>query len=134
MFFFRKHCRFLASPLAALMLVVSLPLGTAQAALVSTDQVVQDGGMQSDRERITALIMREDVQRQLRVQGVDPEEATARIATLSDAEVSRMAARIDSMPAGQGVVESVVGALLIVFIILLILDLAGVTDVFSFDR
>ncbi len=134
MLFFRNYCRFLAAPLAALMMAVSLPLGVAQAALVSTDQIVRDGATQFDRDRITGLIMREDIQRQLRLQGVDPEEAAARIATLSDAEVSRIAARIDSMPAGQGVVESAVGALLVVFIILLILDLAGVTDVFSFDR
>ena len=130
MFFVRKYCRFLAFPMAALMMAVSMPLGAAQAALVSTEQVVVKSEIEADRMRIAALIMREDVQHQLQAKGVDPNEALARVATLSDAEIRQSAARIDSMPAGQGVV----GVVLIIFIILLITDIAGVTDIFPFVK
>ena len=75
MFFVRKYCRFLALPMAALMFAVSMPLGAAQAALVSTDQVVETSEIEADRMRIAALMTREDVQRQLKAQGVDPDEA-----------------------------------------------------------
>lgn len=134
MFYIRKYCRFLALPMAALMMAVSMPMGAAQAALVSTDQVVAKSQVEADRMRIAALIMREDVQRQLRAEGIDSDEALARIATLSDAEVEQIAARVDAIPAGQGVVETVVGALLVIFIVLLITDLAGLTDVFPFVK
>lgn len=134
MFYIRKYCRFLAFPMAALMMAVLMPMGVAQAALVSTDQVVAKSQVEADRMRIAALIMREDVQRQLRAEGIDSDEALARIATLSDAEVEQIAARVDAIPAGQGVVETVVGALLVIFIVLLVTDLAGLTDVFPFVK
>ena len=134
MFLIRKYCRFLAFPMAMLLMAVSMPLGVAQAALVSTDKVVAKSAVEADRMRIVALIMRQDVQHQLQAEGVDPNEALARVATLSDIEIRQIAARIDSMPAGQGVVEALVGALLIVFIVLLVTDIIGVTDVFPFVK
>jgi hypothetical protein len=78
--------------------------------------------------------MREDVQNQLQAEGIDPNEALTRVATLSDAEIRQIAARIDSMPAGQGVAEALISALLIIFIVLLITDLVGLTDVFPFVK
>ena len=134
MFFIRKYCRFLAFPMAVLLMVVSMPLGVAQAALVSTDEVVAKSEIEADRMRIVALIMRQDVQHQLQAEGVDPNEALARVATLSDIEIRQIAARIDSMPAGQGVAEALIGALLIIFIVLLVTDIVGVTDVFPFVK
>ena len=132
MFLVRTYCRFLALPMAALMFAVSMPLGAVQAALVSTDQVVEKGAVEADRMRIAALMTREDVQRQLKAQGVDPDEALARVAALSDAEVRRIADRIDAMPAGQDALGTLIGVALIVFIILLVTDLMGVTDIFPF--
>lgn len=132
MVFVRRYCRFLALPMAALMFAVSMPLGAARAALVSTDQVVEKSQVEADRARIAALITREDVQRQLRAQGVDPDEALARVAALSDDEVRRIADRIDAMPAGQDALGTLIAVALIVFIVLLITDLMGVTDVFPF--
>ena len=132
MFHIRKYCRFLALPMAVLMLAVSMPLGAAQAALVSTDQVVEKSEIEADRMRIAALMVREDVQRQLRAQGVDPDQALARVAALSDAEVRRIADRIDTMPAGQDALGTIIGVALIVFIVLLATDLLGYTNIFPF--
>ena len=130
----RKYCRFLALPLAALMFAVSMPLGAVQAALVSTDQVVEKSEIEADRMRIAALLGRDDVQRQLKAQGVDPDEALARVAALSDAEVRRIADRIDTMPAGQDALATIIGVVLVIFIVLLITDLLGVTDIFPFIK
>jgi len=66
--------------------------------------------------------------------GVDPSEVDARIAALSDQEISQIAGHIDEMPAGQGVLGAIIVALLIVFIVLLITDLVGLTDVFPFVK
>ena len=134
MFLIRKYCRFLAFPMAVLLMAVSMPLGVAQAALVSTDKVVAMSEIEADRMRIVALIMRQDVQHQLQAEGVDPNEALARVATLSDIEIRQIAARIDSMPAGQGVAEALISALLIIFIVLLVTDIVGITDVFPFVK
>ena len=66
--------------------------------------------------------------------GVDPEEARARVASLSDREIGQIAGQIDRLPAGQGVLVALIGAALFVFLVLLITDLLGLTHVFPFVR
>ena len=61
-------------------------------------------------------------------------EHARHIAALTDEEARELAARIDALPAGGDGVGSVVGALVLVFIILLITDLLGWTKVFPFTR
>jgi len=134
MLFLRRYCRFIALPMAALMMAVSMPLGVAQAALVSTDQIIDKSEAAADRARVTAFLQREDVRRQLETMGVAPDEATARVAGLSDAEVRQVAARVDELPAGQSVATALISAALVIFIVLLITDLMGLTDVFPFVK
>lgn len=70
----------------------------------------------------------------MRGMGVDPAEAVRRVAVMSDVEIGQIATRIDEAPAGEGAAGAIVGIALLVFIILLLTDLAGVTDVFPFVR
>ncbi|WP_136247629.1 PA2779 family protein [Halomonas borealis] len=130
-----KRLTRLLSPLLILALVVgSLPaMAAAPAAgqdLVGTTSVLDAQTSQQDRDKIRRVLAREDVQQQLLLQGVSPSEVENRVAALSDAEASQMADRLDQMPAG----ASVVGALFAVFIILLVTDILGLTDVYPFTR
>ena len=50
---------------------------------------------------------------------------------LSDEEVLQLAARLDSLPAGG---DGFIGALVFVFLVLLITDIIGLTKVFPFTR
>ncbi len=70
---------------------------------------------------------RDEVRAQLEGFGVESSMAAERAAQLSDAELQQLAMNIDSQPAG-GSALAVVG---IVFVVLLILELVGVTNVFS---
>ena len=125
--------RTVAWVMMVVMLVTALPLGVAQAALVTTEQVVtQSGG--GDRDRVEAFLEREDVRRQMVALGVDPAEAAARVAQLSDAEVGQIVDRIDRLPAGQSALGAVLGVILIIFLVLLVTDLLGLTNVFPFVR
>jgi hypothetical protein len=134
--FFRESCRFLCLPLAALMLVVSAPWSTTvQAALVTTDQVMTDpAAVAGNREKVVHFIQQDAVREHLVAMGVDPSEVEARLAALSPAELAQLSARIDQMPAGGDGIGAVVVAILIVFLVLLITDLAGLTDVFPFVK
>jgi hypothetical protein len=124
--------RSLAIGLAVLMAVMTLPMGLAQAKMVTTDQVIEQSAPSDDRALVRDFLMREDVQQQLTQLGVDPEEAARRIASLSDEEVQQIAGRLDELPAGEGTVGIIVGAFLIIFLVLLITDLLGLTDVYPF--
>lgn len=81
----------------------------------------------ADTARIAAFLQRADVQRQLQANGVTADEAQARLAALSDADIARINGQIDTLPAGSSLF-ALVGA---VFIVLLILEIVGVTDIFK---
>jgi hypothetical protein len=119
------------------MLIVTLAFGAmpvmasaSSTPLASTADVLSAQSQNDARDRITQVLAREDVQRQLVAQGVDPSEVEKRVAALSDSEAQQMADQLDNMPAG----ASVVGVLFAVFVILLVTDILGLTDVFPFVR
>ncbi len=126
--------RVVAIAMAMLMAMTSMPIGVAKAEMVTTDQVIERSHPAEDRTRAMDFMLREDVQQQLTTLGVDPEEAARRVASLSDEEIQAIAGRLDELPAGQNGVGAVVGAILIIFLVLLITDLLGYTDIFPFVK
>ena len=126
--------RVVAAAMAVLMAMASMPIGIANAEMVTTDTVIQQYNSTEDRTLVMDFMLREDVQQQLTLLGVDPEEAARRVASLSDEEIQGIAGRLEEMPAGEGAVGIIVGAVVIIFIILLVTDLLGLTDVFPFVK
>lgn len=112
------------------MLSMSVWMPSAQAGMVSSEQVVASQAAQQNRERVRALFERQDVREQLQARGVDADAARARVDALTDEEVATINGKLDSLPAG----GDIVGALVFVFIVLLITDLLGLTKVFPFTR
>jgi len=111
-----------------LVICIALPL-PSQAAMLPTDTAL--GAAQ--RDQVNRLLERADVQARLADFGVKAGEVKARVAALTDDEVAQLVQKIDSLPAGADG-GSLIGALLIVFIVLLITDILGVTKVFPFTR
>lgn len=124
----------LARSVALVMAVVigltSLPFNAAQAGVVTTDQVIAQSAQAGDRDRVKSFLAREEIRSQMESLGVDPDEATRRVDGLSDDELSRIAGQIDQMPAGGDVFILVIAAGLALLLLLVVLDLLGVTDVF----
>jgi len=111
-----------------------IPAGPANAGLISTDRIIDQERVSSDRERVASFVARDDVRAEFEKHGVDPDEAAARVAALSDAEIGQIAAKLDTLPAGQDGVSAVIGAAVTIFIILLITDILCLTSVFNFTR
>ncbi len=120
--------------LAIYVLMLSGPHQAALAAMVGTETVWNAARVQNARELVRSLMAREDIQAALVNQGIDPLEAQARSEALSDVEVVRLAERMESLPAGGSALGIIVGAILIVFLVLLITDILGYTNVFPFTR
>jgi hypothetical protein len=99
--------------------------------MVTTDQLVEQRAAVSDRERLAAILLRDDVRQQMEALGVNRDEAIARLASLSDQEIRQIAGRIDEMPAGQSVLVGVLVVAGAVLLALLITDLLGITDVYA---
>ena len=126
-----KLRRFLAISLIISIAGAGLP-APAQAGMLATKNALN--APSGARERITTLLERRDVRAQLEARGVNPADVQARVAALTDAEATQLAKRIDQLPAGGDGFEALISALLIVFIVLLITDILGVTKVFPFTR
>ena len=71
--------------------------------LLATDRILSSDAIElGPRERVSAALEREDIRADLRSYGVSPEEAQARVTSLTDAEVADLANELDNMPAGAG--------------------------------
>jgi hypothetical protein len=82
-----------------------------------------------ERLRVLTVLERSDVQAALQVHGVSSADVKARVAAMTDDEVTQLAGQIDSLPAGGSDVLTII---LVVFIVLLITDLLGLTHIFPF--
>lgn len=119
----RKHTQTIGFIMAVTMLLISTPFQSALAALIDTETILDENQSQEARDYIKQLLAREDVRSALIAQGIDPLEAEARIASLSDSEVIELANQIENLPAGQGAIGLVIGVLIIVILVLVVLKL-----------
>ena len=104
---------------------------SVEAAIVSTEQVVTAAAAEQNRAKVAATFERADVQAELQKMGISTDEARARVAAMSDAEAASVANKIDSLPAGG---DGIVGAIVFIFVLLLVTDILGLTKVFPFTR
>lgn len=111
-------------------LAVSAPLAPARAGIVGTESAIalrEASARAATLAHIDRLVMRDDVRARLEALGVDPGAAMERAAALSDTELAQLQARLDDLPAG----GDVLGVLGVVFVVMLVLELLGVTNVFT---
>lgn len=131
---FQHHCRWLCSLIAVAFVLTVIPVPAAQAKLISTQALAAGAAADDARARIEAMLERDEVHAQLVALGVDPQAAHDRVAALSDAQARALAKHIDSMPAGGSTLTFLVGIGLVVFLVLLVTDILGFTDVFPFVK
>lgn len=124
----KRHLSRLVSTYLILVVGFFGVLQPVQAAMIGSEQLLA-GASSSERTRVAALLERSDVAARLEHYGVSVDAAKARVAAMSDAEVETLAATIDEAPAG-----GIIGAIVFVFIVLLVTDILGFTKVFPFTR
>jgi len=133
-----KEMRRAIKPISIFLIIsfvcISMPYGYASAAIIETEIAKDSIEGKQARNYILSVFAREEVQAVLTAQGIDSQEAKRRLDSLTDAEVIRFAKEIKQLPAGGGAFGTIVGAALIVFLVLLITDIMGFTDVFPFVK
>jgi hypothetical protein len=98
------------------------------AGMLDTNTLITAAGADADRAALVQRLGSEELRSALARMGVDPAAAQVRVDRLTPAQVADLNARLDQLPAGAGVLEVV----LIVFLIFVITDAIGITDIFSF--
>jgi hypothetical protein len=132
--FIRKKVGFVSIFMAAVTLLIAVPYQPLLAAMVPTDATIYDSKAEEARDYIKSLISRDDIRKSLLSKGIDPDEAKMRVESLSDSEAIALADQIEQLPAGSGAIGVIIGAALIVFLVLLVTDILGYTDVFPFVK
>jgi hypothetical protein len=112
--------------LSVLLLVAAMPR-TAQAGIIEMQSALAATGRAENLSRVERVLGQEQVQDRLKAMGVEKSVIDQRLAALSDAELASFAERLESSPAGGGVIE-VLG---VVFLVLLVLEVVGVIDIFK---
>jgi uncharacterized protein DUF6627 len=118
--------RTIACALIVSIIALGMP-SSSMAGIVATDEA--RGGLK--RDQVTSFLERSEVRARMQALGVDPDAARARVAALSDDEVASLADQLDQLPAGG---SDVLTAVVVVFLILVILDLLGITNIFPFTK
>lgn len=130
----RQRLRFVSLFMAFFLIVITVPYQPVLAAMISTEDRVNSQLALEAREYINRVLAREEIQNAIISQGIDPLEARARINSLTDMEAIQFANQIDQFPAGGSALGIIVGASVLVFIVLLVTDILGYTDIFPFVK
>lgn len=117
----------LMAALACIALLVG-QLSPAQASMVSTTEALAQERLSVDRALLAEMIDREGVTQQMLALGVEPEAAKARVAAMTDEEIRQLNQHLAEMPAG----GDALGVLLLLFVVFVITDMLGATDIFPF--
>jgi hypothetical protein len=128
----RKNAKPVSVFVVIAMMMLFTPKPSCLAAMIGTESVVDAARGDQARQYVNRILEREDVQRVLKAQAVSAQEAKARVDALSDAEVADLAAKLDKAPAGGDALGAILFAALFIFIVLLVTDIVGYTDVFPF--
>ncbi len=119
-----------AIALSAQLVLATQAVTLAQAQMLGTDTAIAKYTALADRAVLMDELQRGEVRDQIIELGVDPAEAEARLAALSDAEIATILNQMENDSAG----ADIVGTLFTVFVILLVTDLLCFTRVFNFVR
>lgn len=123
--------KLVAAYATASMTLLGIP-APAAAALIATEQAAAGArGALQERSRVEAALARQDVQDGLIRHGVRPQDVKARVDALTDDEARQVAQQLDQLPAGG---DSVLGVLLVIFLVLLFTDIMGWTKIFPFTK
>ena len=71
-----------------------------QAGMIGTDQGVASAHDQANRDKVLSFVARADVAKQFEALGLPASTAKERVGAMTPDEVSRLAGKIDTMPAG----------------------------------
>ncbi|WP_340677540.1 PA2779 family protein [Paraglaciecola sp.] len=118
---------YLKTSLTAALVVLSL--GQASAGVYTSEQAISSQQFQYNKQQVMSMVDTADVQQKLTTLGVSPADAKLRIASMTNQELMAFNQQMNEMPAG-----GIIGTIVTVLVVVVVLDLMGITDVYPFIR
>ncbi|MDU0112985.1 PA2779 family protein [Psychrosphaera aquimarina] len=113
--------------LTAVFTSASFLAATSHAGVVGSDTVLTQIQGEYSKQQLVSMVSNEDVLAKLEALGVDAQTAQTKISQMTNSELLAFNQQLNDAPAG-----GIVGTAITVFIVLAVLDLLGVTDLFTF--
>jgi hypothetical protein len=107
--------------------LIMLPLGTVQSAMIGNSQLL-DGTSSTSRTALLQALERDQIRSQLEQLGVDADAVKERVAQMTAQEITTLNQRLADLPAG----GDALGVILVIFIVFIVTDAIGATDIFPF--
>jgi len=114
--------------LALSLLLICAPISQAQAAIIANAQLIDQVQHASDKNALLQTLNRVEVQEQLLSMGVSTAELENRVNQMTQQEIAQLNQQIKELPAG----GDILGIIVLIFIIFVITDVIGATDIFPF--
>lgn len=110
------------------LMLLFTPVLQAQAALFTNAQLIDQVQLSGEKDALLQTLHRDDVKAQLLELGVDTANIETRINQMTQQEIAQLNQQLNDLPAGSGVL----GFVLVIFIVFVITDVIGATDIFPF--
>lgn len=122
-----KYLQNILSMVLSLSLII-LPLMSAQAAIVGNAELFGSTEISTDRTVLIEALERDSARQQLAALGISQEQAMERINRMTNQEIAQLNQQLADLPAG----GDVLGIIVLIFIVFIITDVIGATDIFPF--
>lgn len=107
---------------------LTLSFSQVNAAIVTNAQILEHTQQDNEQQALLQTIQRQDVQEQLIKLGVSPADIKSRISQMTHEEIAMLNQNIEQLPAG----GDILGIAVLIFIVFVITDVIGATDIFPF--
>ena len=98
--------------------------------MIGNGQIIGEVQAELNRSDVLQILERAEAQQQLMALGVSPEVVKERVSHMTDQEVAQLNQSLADLPAG----GDVLGVILILFIVFIITDMLGATNIFPFVK
>lgn len=119
----------IAYVMSALLVCTGLFSSFASAGMMQTSDIIHYEQTGYDKETLLVLLDSEELKQQLIDLGVDYQLVEERVESMTADEIASLNEQLQEAPAG-----GIVGAIVTVFIVLVVTDMLCATDVFSFVK
>ncbi len=110
--------------------LITVTFSNTQAAIIANDIVISQAQNNNAKTELLRIIQRDNVREQLLHMGVSPSAIESRINLMTPEEIAQLNQQLDELPAG----GDILGVLLVIFIVFVITDVIGATDIFPFIK
>lgn len=114
---FSKSTKVIGAVAMSLMLTNAPAVAFAESGMISTHEALAEQTRSQAVDKVHDFLSRSDVQKLMVERGLSPEEASLRVASLSEVELRQLSGQVDQAKAGGDVLLTILVVILIIYFV-----------------